>query len=156
MSKTLAVATLALSLTGLSLTGLSLTGSAALAGEHSASRITAGAPQPIAEVTAAGGGTTTGTVAKMAATWFTLTDGRDRIDVTTKGFLPEGLQTGQQVTVTGGMRQGAIRASQIVREDGAAFGRGTDRRDQEGRERHHERHQESHRENGRESGRSGN
>lgn len=91
------------------------------------------APQPISEVTAAAGGTTVGTVSKVAATWFTLSDGRDQVDVTTKGFLPEGLQPGQQITVTGSMRQGAIHASQIIRDDGMAFGRGEMRR-----ERHHD------------------
>lgn len=93
----------------------------------------AGAPQPIAELTNTGAGTTTGTVSKVAATWFTMNDGRDQIDVTTRGFLPEGLQPGQQVTVTGGMRGGAIRASQIIRDDGTVFGRGEMRR-----ERHHD------------------
>ncbi len=98
--------------------------------DHSAA---VGAPQPIAELMSAGGGTTTGTISKVAATWFTVSDGRDQIDVTSKGFLPEGLQPGQQVTVTGGVRQGAIRANQIIRDDGTAFGRQDGRR-----ERHHD------------------
>ena len=134
MLKTLPLAALALA--------LAMAAGAAQADDDRRSRIAAGAPQPIADVTAAGGGTTTGTVSKVAATWFTMNDGRDQIDVTTKGFLPEGLQPGQQVTVTGGMRQGAIRANQIIRDDGTAFGRGIDRRGREGhdgrRERHHD------------------
>lgn len=112
---------------------LALAAGAAQAGEHHRHDRAATAPQPIAEVTAAAGGTTTGTISKLAATWLTLSDGRDQIDVTTKGFLPEGLQPGQQVTVTGGMRQGAIRANQIIRDDGMAFGRSEMRQD-----RHHD------------------
>ncbi|WP_448192661.1 cytochrome c maturation protein CcmE domain-containing protein [Azospirillum sp. sgz301742] len=121
---------------------LALAAGAAQAGDHHGRDrgAAAGAPQPIAELTAAGGGTTIGTVSKVAANWFTMSDGRDQIDVTTKGFLPEGLQPGQQVTVTGGMRQGAIRASQIIRDDGTAFGRGADRRGGEGRDGRRERH----------------
>ncbi|PWC31754.1 cytochrome c maturation protein CcmE [Azospirillum sp. TSO22-1] len=115
---------------------LALTAGAAQAGDHHRRdrAAAAGAPQPIADVLGAGSGTTTGTVSKVAATWFTMNDGRDQIDVTTKGFLPEGLQPGQQVTVTGGVRQGAIRASQIIRDDGTAFGRQDGRRER----RHHD------------------
>ncbi|MGQ9367091.1 cytochrome c maturation protein CcmE [Azospirillum sp. ST 5-10] len=126
MLKTLPLAALA----------LALAAGAAQAGDHHRSRVAAGAPQPIADVAAAGAGTTTGTVSKVAATWFTMSDGRDQIDVTTKGFLPEGLQPGQQVTVTGGVRQGAIRAGQIIRDDGTAFGCCADRQRREGRDRH--------------------
>ncbi len=97
-------------------------------------------PQPIIDVLKAGGGTTAGTVSKVAATWFTLTDGRDQIDVTTKGFLPEGLEAGQQVTVVGGVRQGAIRASQVIREDGSAFGRDVNRWSRDGERRRDRRH----------------
>lgn len=111
---------------------LALAVGAAQAGDHHGGdrgATAVGAPQPIAELTAASAGTTTGTVSKVAANWFTMSDGRDQIDVTTKGFLAEGLQPGQQVTVTGGMRQGAIRASQIIRDDGTALGRGEMRRE---------------------------
>ncbi len=110
---------------------LTLVAGTAQAGDHHRRDHAATAPQPIAEVMAAAGGTTTGTISKVAATWFTLNDGRDQIDVTTKGFLPEGLQPGRQVTVTGGMRQGAIRASQIIRDDGMAFDRAEMRRDRD-------------------------
>ncbi|PGH56732.1 hypothetical protein CRT60_17685 [Azospirillum palustre] len=80
-------------------------------------------PQSIAEVTKAGGGTVSGTVEKVAANWFVLTDGRDRIDVASRGFLPDGIQSGDQITVVGGVSQGAIQAGQIIRQDGTAFGR---------------------------------
>lgn len=80
-------------------------------------------PQSIAEVTKAGGGTVAGTVEKVAANWFVLTDGRDRIDVASRGFLPDGIQSGDQITVVGGVRQGAIQAGQIIRQDGTTFGR---------------------------------
>ncbi|PWC31801.1 hypothetical protein [Azospirillum sp. TSO22-1] len=131
MLKTLPLAALA----------LTLAAGAAQAGDHHGRDRgpAAGAPQPIAELTTAGAGTTIGTVSKVAANWFTMSDGRNQIDVTTKGFLPEGLQPGQQVTVTGGLRQGAIRASQIIRDDGTAFGRGVDRKGREGRDGRRER-----------------
>jgi len=120
---------------------MTLTG-AAQADDHRRWAAVPGGPQPIADVLQAGGGTAAGTVSKVAATWFVLDDGRDRIDVTTKGLLPEGLQPGQQVTVVGGVRQGAIRASQIIRDDGSAFGRDASRGSREGREdrRHRDRH----------------
>ncbi|WP_376960037.1 cytochrome c maturation protein CcmE [Azospirillum sp. A26] len=89
-------------------------------------------PQSIAEVTKAGGGTVAGTVEKVAANWFVLTDGRDRIDVASRGFLPDGIQSGDQITVVGGVSQGAIQAGQIIRQDGTAFGRDAMRM-QEGR-----------------------
>lgn len=94
-------------------------------------------PQSIAEVTKAGGGTVAGTVEKVAANWFVLTDGRDRIDVASRGFLPDGIQSGDQITVVGGVRQGAIQAGQIIRQDGTAFGRDA-LRVQEGRRHGHE------------------
>jgi len=80
-------------------------------------------PQSIAEAVKAGGGTVAGTVEKLAANWFVLTDGRDRIDVASRGFLPDGIRSGDQITVVGGVRQGTIQAGQIIRQDGTAFGR---------------------------------
>lgn len=119
-----------------------MTAGAARAGDHHGFRAAGSGPQSIAELMGAGGGTATGTVSKVAATWFTITDGRDRMDVTTKGFLPEGLQPGQQVTVVGGMRQGALRASQIIRDDGTAFGtafgRGGGREERGDSRKHHD------------------
>lgn len=94
-------------------------------------------PQSIADVMKAGSGTVTGTVEKVAANWFVLTDGRDRIDVASRGFLPDGIQTGDQITVVGGVRQGAIQAGQIIRQDGTAFGRDA-MRTQEGRRHGHD------------------
>lgn len=81
------------------------------------------APQPIAEVVKAGGGTVSGAVQSVAATWFTVTDGRDAITVANRGFLPEGIETGAPITVVGGVHQGAIHAAQIIRDDGTSFGR---------------------------------
>lgn len=98
-------------------------------------------PQSIAEVTKAGGGTVSGTVEKVAANWFVLTDGRDRIDVASRGFLPDGIQSGDQITVVGGVNQGAIEAGQIIRQDGTAFGRDAMRM-QEGRRHGDEKGQE--------------
>ncbi|PWC50282.1 cytochrome c maturation protein CcmE [Azospirillum sp. TSA6c] len=94
-------------------------------------------PQSIAEAVKAGGGTVAGTVETVAANWFVLTDGRDRIDVASRGFLPDGIQSGDQITVVGGVRQGAIQAGQIIRQDGTAFGRDALRM-QEGRRHGHE------------------
>ncbi|HEY0837774.1 MAG TPA: cytochrome c maturation protein CcmE [Azospirillum sp.] len=106
------------------LAALTLSG-AAHAGDHHRDRaaVQPTGPQPIAEVLKAGGGTVTGTVGKTGATWFVLDDGASRIDVTSRGFMPEGIQAGDRVTVVGGVRQGAIRANQIIRDDGTAFGR---------------------------------
>lgn len=121
MLKTLVLAALAVSVTGI-----------AHAGDHRRDRaMEPTGPQPIVDVLKAGGGTVTGTVGKVAANWFVLTDGRDEIDVTGRGLLPADLRAGERITVVGGVRQGAIRAGQIIREDGTAFGRDTfrDRRD---------------------------
>ncbi|WP_448189200.1 cytochrome c maturation protein CcmE [Azospirillum sp. sgz301742] len=79
-------------------------------------------PQPIVDVLKAGGGTVTGTVGKVAANWFVLNDGTNEIDVTGRDFLPEGIESGTPITVVGGVRQGAIQASQIIRADGTSFG----------------------------------
>ena len=38
-------------------------------------------------------------------------------------LLPEGIRSGDQITVIGGIWQGAIQADQIIRQDGTAFGR---------------------------------
>ncbi|MBK1837473.1 cytochrome c maturation protein CcmE [Azospirillum sp. YIM B02556] len=89
-------------------------------------------PQPIAEVVKAGGGTVTGTVETVAATWFVMTDGSDRIDIASRGFLPDGIRSGDQITVVGGIDQGALQADRIIRQDGTAFGRDT-LRNHEGR-----------------------
>ncbi|PWC85226.1 hypothetical protein TSH100_16070 [Azospirillum sp. TSH100] len=121
------------------------TGSALAGDHHRAAALQPTSPQSIAEVMKAGGGTVSGTVEKVAANWFVLTDGRDRIDVASRGFLPDGIQSGDQITVVGGVRQGAIQAGQIIRQDGAAFGRDAMRM-QEGRHG---------RENGHEKGRHG-
>jgi cytochrome c-type biogenesis protein CcmE len=83
----------------------------------------ASAPQPIADVVKAGGGTISGAVQSMAATWFTVSDGRDAIAVENRGLLPEGIETGAPITVVGGVHQGAIHAAQIIRDDGTSFGR---------------------------------
>ena len=100
------------------------TGAARADDDHRrAAAVQPASPQSIAEATKAGGGTVSGTVEKVAANWFVLTDGRDRIDVASRGFLPDGIQSGDQITVVGGVRQGAIQAGQIIRQDGTAFGR---------------------------------
>jgi cytochrome c-type biogenesis protein CcmE len=122
------------------LAALTLSGTA-LAGDHNrrAQAFQPTGPQPIIDVLKAGGGTVTGTVGKVAANWFVLNDGANEIDVTSRDFLPEGLQSGDRVTVVGGVRQGAIQVSQIIRDDGTSFGRDAfqDRRGKE-RRRHHD------------------
>jgi cytochrome c-type biogenesis protein CcmE len=79
-------------------------------------------PQPIMEVVEAGGGTVTGTIGTVAATWFVLNDGEIEIPVISRGFLPDGIQSGDRITVIGGIWEGAIQADQIIRQDGTAFG----------------------------------
>ncbi|WP_146203654.1 cytochrome c maturation protein CcmE [Azospirillum sp. TSO5] len=114
----------AVSLAALLTATLATAGTAAFAGDHHrGAAIQPTSPQPIADVVKAGGGTVTGTVEKVAANWFVMTDGSDRIDVASRGFLPDGIQSGDQITVVGGVRQGAIQAGQIIRQDGTAFGR---------------------------------
>jgi cytochrome c-type biogenesis protein CcmE len=90
-------------------------------GRHAAAQ--ASAPQPITDVLKAGGGTVSGTVQSVAATWFAVNDGRDVIAVDNRGLLPEGIETGAPITVVGGVHQGAIHAAQIIRDDGSSFGR---------------------------------
>jgi cytochrome c-type biogenesis protein CcmE len=124
MLKTAALATLA---------ALALSGAAQAGDHHRHAAVQPTGPQPITDVMRAGGGTVTGTVAKLNATWFVLDDGQSAIDVTSRGFLPDGLQAGSPVTVVGRVRHGAIQASQIIRDDGTAFGQ--DRfRDRRGRD----------------------
>ena len=80
-------------------------------------------PQPIMNIVEAGGGTVAGTVGAVSEMWFVLNDGEMEIPVTGDGFLPEGIRSGDQITVIGGIWQGAIQADQIIRQDGTAFGR---------------------------------
>lgn len=97
---------------------------AAYAGDHHRIRaFQSTGPEPIMNIVDAGGGTVSGTVGKVAANWFVLSDGQREIPVTSRDFLPEGIQAGDQITVVGGVRQGAIRAEQIILQDGTAFGR---------------------------------
>ena len=108
--------------------GLLTLSGAASAGDHrDGARFQPTSPQPIMEVVEAGGGTVTGTVGRVAARWFVLTDGEKEIPVASRGFLPEGIRTGDQITVTGGIRSGGIRADQIILQDGTAFGRDASR-----------------------------
>lgn len=113
----------AVSLATLLTATLAIAGTAQAGDHHRGAAIQPTSPQSIADVVKAGGGTVTGTVEKVAANWFVMTDGSNRIDVASRGFLPDGIQTGDQITVVGGVRQGAIQAGQIIRQDGTAFGR---------------------------------
>ncbi len=102
---------------------LTLSG-AAYAGDHHRTRaFQPTGPQPIMSVVDAGGGTVTGTVSTVAANWLVLSDGEREIPVTSRSFLPDGIQAGDPITVVGGIRRGAIRAEQIITQDGTAFGR---------------------------------
>lgn len=114
MLKTTALAALAL---------LTLSGAASAGDHHRTQAFQPASPQPLMAVVEAGGGTLTGTVGTVAATWFVLSDGEKEIPVTSHGFLPEGIQSGDPITVVGGIRHGGIRADQIIRQDGTAFGR---------------------------------
>ena len=102
---------------------LTLSGTASAGDHHRAHAFQPSSPQALMDVVEAGGGTLTGTVGTVAATWFVLSDGEKEIPVTSHGFLPEGIRSGDQVTVVGGIRQGGIRADWIIRQDGTAFGR---------------------------------
>ena len=102
---------------------LTLSGTVAAGDHHHAQAFQPSSPQALMDVVEAGGGTLAGTVGTVAATWFVLSDGEKEIPVTSHGFLPEGIQSGDQITVVGGIRQGGIRADRIIRQDGTAFGR---------------------------------
>lgn len=110
--------------TALAAFGLLTLSGAAYAGDHH--RFQSTGPQPLMEVVQAGGGTVTGTVGTVAVSGFVLTDGEREIPITSHDFLPEGIQSGDQITVVGGIRRGALRAEQIIRQDGVAFGRDAD------------------------------
>lgn len=104
---------------------LSISGGA-YAGDHHAIRaFQPTGPQPIMDVVEAGGGTVTGVVGTVAASTFVLSDGAHEIPVSSHDLSPEGIQSGDRITVVGGIRRGAIRAEQIIRQDGVAFGRDT-------------------------------
>lgn len=102
---------------------LTLSGAASAGDHHRAQAFQPTSPQALMDIVEAGGGTVTGTVGTVAATWFVLSDGEKEIPVTSHGFLPDGIQAGDQITVVGSIRHGGIRADQIIRQDGTAFGR---------------------------------
>ncbi|CAO3381267.1 cytochrome c maturation protein CcmE [Azospirillum argentinense] len=81
--------------------------------------VQAASPQPVAEVLRAGGGTVSGTVAAVGATWMTVQDDSARMDVTVRGLLPEGIAPGAPITVTGPVRKGGLVASEIILADGS-------------------------------------
>ena len=101
--------------------GLVLGGGAAHAGQRH-SPVQASAPQPIAEVLRAGSGTVVGSVTAVGATWFTVSDGSGRADVTVRGFLPEGIRKDNQITVVGRARHAGLMASEIILADGSSLG----------------------------------
>ncbi|MGR0187320.1 cytochrome c maturation protein CcmE [Azospirillum aestuarii] len=76
-------------------------------------------PQPVADVLRTRGGTVSGTVAAVGATWMTIQDDSARTDVTVRGFLPAGIEPGAPITVTGRARKGGMVASEIVLADGS-------------------------------------
>jgi cytochrome c-type biogenesis protein CcmE len=104
--------------------GLLTLSGAAYAGDHQ--RFQATGPQPLMDVVDAGGGTVTGTVGTVAASGFVLSDGERAIPIASHDLLPEGIQAGDQITVVGGIRRGALQAERIIRQDGVAFGRDAD------------------------------
>ncbi|QCG94857.1 hypothetical protein E6C67_13450 [Azospirillum sp. TSA2s] len=117
MLKTTALAALA------ALGLLTLSGAVSAGDHHRAQAFQPSSPQALMAVVEAGGGTVTGTVVTVAAKSFVLTDGEKEIPVISHGFLPDGIQSGDRITVVGGIRHGGIRADQIIRQDGTAFGR---------------------------------
>ena len=94
-------------------------------------------PQPIMDIVEVGGGTVAGTVGTVSEMWFVLNDGEMEIPVTGDGFLPEGIRSGDQITVIGGIWQGAIQADQIIRQDGTAFGAAAGKCHHRGRKKRH-------------------
>ncbi|KAA0687775.1 hypothetical protein [Azospirillum brasilense] len=96
---------------------LLLSGSADAGERHRT--VQASSPQPVAEVLRAGGGTVSGTVAAVGARWMTIQDDGTRTDVTVRGLLPEGIEQGAPITVTGRARKGGLMASEIILADGS-------------------------------------
>ncbi|TWA72959.1 hypothetical protein FBZ82_102561 [Azospirillum brasilense] len=82
-------------------------------------KVQAASPQPVTEVMRAGGGTVSGTVTAVGATWMTIQDDSARADVTVRGLLPEGIAPGAPITVTGPVRKGELVASEIILADGS-------------------------------------
>lgn len=80
------------------------------------------APQSIAEVLRAGGGTVVGAVTERGANWLTIEDGSARVDVTTGHFLPEGVRKDDPITVVGRAWRGGLMASEIILADGTSHG----------------------------------
>ena len=110
--------------TALAALGLLTLSGAASAGDHPRTQaFQPSSPQALMDVVEAGGGTLTGTVGTVAAKSFVLSDGAKDIPVASHGFLADGIQAGDQITVVGSIRHGGIRADQIIRQDGTAFGR---------------------------------
>lgn len=85
-------------------------------------------PQPIAEVRAAGQGIVVGTVMHVDRHGFVPADASDRVRVRTSHLAPEFVQLGQQATVVGRMDEGALKAQQIIRDDGTSAQRRDQRR----------------------------
>lgn len=102
---------------------LALSGAAYAGDRHRIQAFQPTGPQPIMDVVEAGRGTVTGTVGTVAANTFVLGDGEREIPITSHDLLPDGIRSGDRITVVGGIRRGALRAEQIIRQDGVAFGR---------------------------------
>lgn len=77
-------------------------------------------PQSIAEFRAAGEGAVVGTVASVGRHGFVLDDGTSRIPVRAKRLSTADLRPDARATVVGRLDRDAIRAQQVVREDGSA------------------------------------
>jgi hypothetical protein len=79
-----------------------------------------GPPRSVAEVKADGAGTIIGTVAGRLEEGFTLTDGAGEVPVRSEHLALDAVKPAETVTVTGMMKEGALRPEQVVREDGTA------------------------------------
>jgi hypothetical protein len=91
----------------------------ALAGERHAFVPTA--PSSPAELTQVGGGTIAGTVTELAGARFTLAELTTAVPVAVdaRRLRLDGLAPGEPVTVTGTMKDGELRARQLIRGDGS-------------------------------------
>ncbi|CAO3403931.1 cytochrome c maturation protein CcmE [Azospirillum palustre] len=82
----------------------------------------ASAPQPIADVLNAGGGTVVGSVTAAGSNWLTVSDESAQTNVTVRDALPEGIHQGDPITIVGRVRHGGLMASEIILADGTWYG----------------------------------
>lgn len=75
-------------------------------------------PMRVMDMVMLGEGTVTGTVTRVGSKYFSLSDGQQTVDVTSRDFVFDGLKEGDRVTVTGTASRGTVKPTEILRADG--------------------------------------